>query len=60
MYVGDFSKTISWKNMLRHPTRGNNTLDLFATNDYELVSRMVIEDTKLSDNLFFFYNKNDN
>ena len=39
---------------VEHPTRGDNMLDLFATNDHELVPRMVIEDTKLGYYRFFF------
>ena len=30
-------------------TRGNNILDLFATNDHELVSRVIVEQSRLSD-----------
>ena len=41
---------------VKHPTRGNNILDLFATNEHELVSRIIIEDTKLSDHKFLIIN----
>ena len=34
---------------VHRPTRGDNILDLFATNDHELVSRVVVEDTDMSD-----------
>ena len=35
--------------LILKPTRGDNILDLFATNDHELAWRITVEDTKISD-----------
>ena len=37
-------------------TRGDNILDLFATNDHELVSKVVVEDTYMSDHRLVIIN----
>ena len=44
--------------VVRKPTRGNNILDLVATNDHELISRVEILDTPISDHKIMIITSN--
>ena len=45
---------------VNQPTRGNNILDIFSTNNHELIVNITVEDTQMSDHRFIFVNTNIN
>ena len=45
----EFFEVFFMEQMVMQPTRLNNILDLFATNDCELISKIDVEDTPMSD-----------
>ena len=45
----NFMNNLTLEQCIHQPTRGNNILDLFLTNNFEIVRGVEIEDTEMSD-----------
>ena len=54
----NFFQEFFMEQFVREPTRGSNILDLVATNDHELVSRVEVHDMQISDHYIMIVKTN--